>query len=255
MGIYDRDYIFQRPGGRTGVGAWSANMWIIVINIAVHVLRMFLPKIQAPIFDTKGVDALYLYGHFSTFTVMWKGGLEFWRFITFQFLHADPIHLGFNMLGLYMFGSLVEGHLGKKKYLAFYLTCGVFGALVFLLLNVIGLYVTKEGQATPMPFLLTSNERAPLIGASAGVFGVIMACAYIAPNTIVQLLFPPVSLRMRTMAYAYVALAGINLIFSGANKGGDAAHIGGAIAGYFFIRHSHLLRDFCLLYTSPSPRD
>ena len=60
----------------------------------------------------------------------------------------------------------------------------------------------------------------------------------------VQLLFPPIPMKLRTMAYFYVALSLGNLLFGGNNAGGDAAHLGGAIAGAFFIRNSHLLRDF-----------
>jgi membrane associated rhomboid family serine protease len=55
-------------------------------------------------------------------------GFEFWRFISFQFLHANLSHLLFNMIGLYFFGSIVEQYLGSKRYLAFYLLCGVAGA-------------------------------------------------------------------------------------------------------------------------------
>lgn len=244
MGLYDREYSrYDEPRGSiSSPAAWSANTWIIVLNVAVHIIRIFLPKMQTTGRIPLRGDPLYIFGHFSTAEVIWTGGLEFWRFLTFQFLHADGLmHLGFNMLGLYFFGALVEGHLGKRRYLAFYLTCGVFGALLFMLLNAIGL---QFGSTNALPFLLTNDPQAPLVGASAGVFGVIMACAYIAPNTMVQMLFPPISLRMKTMAYAYVGLALVNLIFAGKNQGGDAAHIGGAIAGFFFIRHSHLLRDF-----------
>lgn len=256
MGIHDRDYAFdedranlyggnarsQRRYGR--LSRWSANTWIITINIAIHVLRLFVPT--AP---TKGLsmgqDWLHTLGHFSTYEVTWQGGLEFWRFITFQFLHANLLHLGFNMLGLYVFGSLVEQHLGRKKYVAFYLACGIFGGLLFLLLNAIGLWLTPAGATnTPIPLLLTSNPLAPLVGASAGVFGVIVACAYLAPNEIIDIPFPPVSLRMKVVAYVYVGIAFVNLLFAGQNQGGDAAHIGGAIAGFFLARHSHLLRDF-----------
>jgi membrane associated rhomboid family serine protease len=251
MGIYDRDYGMDEYGGgglygrgrqASGGGgfarlpAWSANTWIIAVNLAIHLLRVLLRHGG----DVAG-DVIGGLGCFSTYSMTWKGGIEFWRFVTFQFLHASWSHVGFNMLGLYMFGSLVEGHLGRRKYLAFYLTCGIFGALMFLILNVTG---TLLGKGNPLPLVLTTDWRVPLVGASAGVFGVIMACAYIAPDTMVQLLFPPVSMRMKVMAYAYVGLAMLNLVFAGANQGGDAAHIGGAIAGYFFIRRSHLLRDF-----------
>ena len=260
MGLYDRDYayrqgegggLFGRPGARMGGGGglagWSANAWIIAVNIAVHAIRMIF--FASPRGGLAG-DPLYRYGFFSTHEVSWGGGLEFWRFVTFQFLHGDLLHLAFNMLGLYVFGGMVEQHLGRKKYLAFYLTTGIFGALLFLLLNAFGLLV---GKSNPMPFLLVSDPKSALVGASAGVFGVIMASAYIAPNSIVSLLFPPVSLKLKVLAYCYVGFALLNLLFAGANQGGDAAHVGGAIAGYFFIRNSHLLRDFFDIFGDSRP--
>jgi hypothetical protein len=83
----------------------------------------------------------------------------------------------------------------------------------------------------------------PLIGASAGVFGVLMASAFIARDAI-MLLFFAIPMRVSTGAYLFVALAAMNLILGGRNAGGDAAHLGGAAAGFFFIRKPHLLLDF-----------
>lgn len=183
------------------------------------------------------MDPLTAWGHFSTHAGFL--GIQVWRFITFQFLHANLLHLFFNMFGLWIFGGMVEQYLGSKRYAAFYLTCGVFGALTYLLLNFLGAVVGLH-----LPGVLPDRPTTPLVGASAGVFGVIMACAYVAPTTVVQLLFPPIPLRLRTFAYGYVAVAALNLLRGGPNAGGDAAHIGGAIAGAYFIRHAHLLRDF-----------
>lgn len=177
------------------------------------------------------------FGHFSTL----KGffGLEVWRFVTFQFLHANFLHLFFNMFGLWVFGGMVEQALGFKRYAAFYLVCGIIGALTYLVLHLMG------SLGVPLPGALVDIELyTPLVGASAGVFGVIMASAKIAPNAVVQLLFPPIPLPLKWFSYGYVAIAALNLIAGGANAGGDAAHLGGAAAGFFFIRRSHLLRDF-----------
>jgi membrane associated rhomboid family serine protease len=178
-------------------------------------------------------------GYCSTFKVVQK--LEVWRLVTFQFLHdhRNFSHIFFNMLGLWVFGGMVEESLGRKRYAAFYLVCGICGGLSYLLLNLLGLMAGKQ-----IPGVLTNDLHTPLIGASAGVFGVIMACAYLNPNAIIQLIFPPIPLRMKVLAYGYFAFAALNLLFGGHNSGGDAAHIGGAIAGFFFIRRSHLLRDF-----------
>jgi membrane associated rhomboid family serine protease len=184
---------------------------------------------------------MHAWGHFSTAQGFF--GLELWRFVTFQFLHGTLMHIVFNMFGLWIFGGMVEQYLGSRRYAAFYLTCGIFGAVGYLLLNFLGNILPPELVAR-IPGLLSDSIYTPLVGASAGVFGVILACAYIAPNAIVQLLFPPIPLKLKWMAYAYVAFAAYNLLTSGHNAGGDAAHLGGAIAGAFFIRNAHLLRDF-----------
>jgi len=197
-------------------------------------------------------DVLTGYGHFSTRKAFAE--LEVWRLVTFQFLHADLLHLGFNMLGLWMFGRMVEEHLGRSKYLAFYLMCGVCGGLMYLVLNGLG-WLAIQFNLPRLPFLLFNRTTTPLVGASAGVFGVIMAAAYIAPNLRVQLLLPPIPMKLRTMAYFYVGLAIFIVLTGGRNAGGEAAHIGGAIGGFFFIRRSHLLRDFFGEFTMFSRKD
>ncbi|MFG0283063.1 MAG: rhomboid family intramembrane serine protease [Phycisphaerales bacterium JB039] len=262
MGLADRDYYRNRPSGRwsgprgVGVGrlsGWSVNTWIIVINVAIFLIQGTLPRT----FDSYGpvrfpffMDPLEAYGHFST--TLGFLGLEVWRLVTFQFLHANFVHLFFNMFGLFIFGSIVEQFLGSRRYLAFYMICGIFGGLAYLLLNLLGT------MGVNLPGALHVDRSTPLIGASAGVFGVIVACAYIAPNAIVQLILPPVPLRLKWFAYGYVGIALANLLLGGNNAGGDAAHVGGAVAGFFFIRNAHLLTDFFDIFKDsrkpPAPR-
>lgn len=202
-----------------------------------------LTQIGRQLYIVQGV--LDAWGHFSTA----KGffGLEVWRFLTFQFLHVNITHLGFNLLGLWFSGYLVEEFLGsRKRFLAFYLTCGIFGALMYLLLNLTGnVLVFHLGLtgSTKLPFLLFDSVYTPLVGASAGIFGVLMAAAYAAPDEIVDVL-GVIPTKMRTAVYGFTLLALANLYFGSKNAGGEAAHIGGAIAGFFFIRRMHLLRDF-----------
>lgn len=250
MGIYDRDYVFRnsagyRGGGGGGPMGMSANTTIILLNVIVFMLQLMTSGAAAA--GGPGAafgDVLTKYGHFSTAKVMWAGGLEFWRVLTFQFLHADMLHILFNMMGLWVFGKIAEQQLGAKRYTALYLTCGVAGAVLYMLLNAGAAGVAAMG-IQPFPPLIATSANTPLVGASAGVFGVVMAAAYIAPNVQLVLLIPPVPVRIKTLAYVYVGLAAANLfIFAGPNQGGDAAHIGGAIAGYVLIRNVHLLRDF-----------
>ncbi|MBC7835455.1 MAG: rhomboid family intramembrane serine protease [Phycisphaerales bacterium] len=189
-------------------------------------------------------------GHFSTArALLWRGnwsntGLEVWRFVTFQFLHYDITHLLFNMLGLLFFGRMVEERLGARRFGAFYLTCGIFGALLYLVLNVVGWSFSQMmGRAVSVPLLLFSDPYTPLIGASAGVFGVLIAAAHLNPREMVSVFFI-IPMRLRTAVIIFTGLAAVNLIRGGPNAGGDAAHIGGALAGAFFVRRTHLLRDF-----------
>lgn len=180
--------------------------------------------------------------HFSTKRGFFE--IQFWRLVGFQFLHANLMHLLFNMIGLFFFGPLVERFLGSKRYVAFYLLCGICGALMYVLLNVAGVAaVLAFGPDAQVPGLLFNSMYTPLIGASAGVFGVLMAGAYLAPNTMV-LLFFFLPMRLKTLAYALVVLALITLLTGGSNAGGEAGHLGGAIAGFYFIRRPHHLHGF-----------
>lgn len=180
--------------------------------------------------------------YFSTDTAFRR--LEVWRFVGFQFLHVNLMHLLFNMIALYFFGPLVERHLGSKRYVAFYLLCGVFGALCYLVLNLGGFVVSLvAGHDVVVPGLLFNSTATPLLGASAGVFGVLMAGAYLEPRVMV-LLFFVIPMRLTTLAYALVALAILSVLFGGHNAGGEAGHLGGALAGFYFIRHPHHLHGF-----------
>ncbi len=192
---------------------------------------------------------LWAFGYFSTSRALitldaYVGlrGFEFWRFITFQFLHADLGHLLFNMIGLYFFGGLVEQYLGSKRYLAFYLLCGMMGAAAYLALNFAG-WSMFQLTGRDLPVLLVNDPGTPLVGASAGVFGVVMASAFLVPNARV-LLFFIIPMRLATLAYGLVIVALLSVMFGTTNAGGEAAHIGGAVAGYWFIRRPHLLHGF-----------
>ncbi|MBU3729370.1 MAG: rhomboid family intramembrane serine protease [Phycisphaerales bacterium] len=192
---------------------------------------------------------------FSTATAIYSSspgtgfaGLEIWRFIGFQFCHADMNHLIFNMIGLFFFGPIVERFLGARRFLAFYLICGIAGAALYLLLNAAGFAVMQLSGGKPIvPGLLFNDPYTPLVGASAGIFGILIASARIVPNATV-LLFFIIPMRLATLAYALVIIAVGTVILGGArsgwNAGGEAAHLGGAIAGWWLIARPEPLQGF-----------
>jgi membrane associated rhomboid family serine protease len=215
MGIYDRDYIRTRTsrGGFGEMRMWSITTWLIVINIAVYLLDLLC---------SHQISEL---GYFSMTTAISEWQL--WRFITFQFLHASPSHILFNMIGLYFFGPIVESYLGSRKYLVFYLISGIGGGLGYIALSLLG--------------FLHDGPDTPLVGASAGIIGVIVGAARIAPDVRVMLLFPPIPLQLRTLAWICVGIAVYTVLTSGANAGGEAAHLGGALVGFLLIENQRLL--------------
>jgi membrane associated rhomboid family serine protease len=228
MGIYDRDYYRQpqqsNPFG--GMRFWSVNSWLIAINVAVFVLDLILG------------GPLYELGYFSVNTAIYH--LEIWRFITLQFLHDENHlqHIGYNMLALFFFGPIAEQYLGSRRYLAFYLLCGIASGLSYVLL-----WATH---------ILISDPNTRLIGASGSIFGVLIAAAFIAPDVrvLVDFFFP---VKLRTQAWIMVAIAAFTVIRNGDNAGGEAAHLGGAAAGFLLIKNPQLL-NFANLRRGPRMR-
>ncbi|HEX5633100.1 MAG TPA: rhomboid family intramembrane serine protease [Gemmatimonadales bacterium] len=142
-----------------------------------------------------------------------------WTFLTYMFVHGDLFHLAANSLGLWMLGSPVEHRLGSRRFLLFYLYCGI-GAAVFSVL-VAGL--------TPVN---------PFVGASGAVLGIVVAFAMLWPDA-EMLLFPiPVPIKARTLA---IGIVGLNALFAlplfrGGSMIAYEAHLGGALFGYLYFR-------------------
>ena len=218
---------------------------------AVFALRTNSDPEMIAVNTVQSMPFLQRWFYFSTSTALYSSipgvgtsALQVWRVIGFQFCHADLTHLIFNMIGLFFFGPIVERYLGSKRFTAFYLLCGVAGALLYLMLNFGGflMYQASNGRVA-IPGLLVNDPDMPLIGASAGVFGVIIAAARLMPNAQV-LLFFVIPMRLVTLAYGLVLIAIASVLFRWQNAGGEAAHVGGALAGWYLIHNPERLRSF-----------
>ena len=155
----------------------------------------------------------------------WGHGFLPWQLITYQFVHADFWHLFFNMVfGLWMFGMEVEHVWGPKKFLIYYLSCGVAAGLSQLILSPI-----------------FEPALGPTVGASGAIYGVMIAFAAMFPDRYIFLYFLiPVKVK-----YFVIIL----IVFGVMSVGGQGnvaylAHLGGAVAGYLYILYDrrHLTR-------------
>jgi len=220
MGIHDRPYMqsgWQPPGGGTGGFTFGlprpgrAVKVLLAINIAVFLIQ---------IFDRTGAMERLFGVKVSQF---W----QFWRYLTFQFLHSVGSfwHILLNMLGLYILGSLLERHYGTRRFLTFYLSCGAAAGVSYVII----------GAASPHVFDL------PLIGASGGVYGILLACAVYYPHVQLIFLFFPVPIRLASIiifaGMILTVLAGLvrrEVSFTG-QFWSDVAHFGGAVAAAVWI--------------------
>ncbi|MEM8781437.1 MAG: rhomboid family intramembrane serine protease [Planctomycetota bacterium] len=222
MSFENREY-YRQPSSGFG-GNWntkSVTTWLIILNAAVFLWDGVFGGAARGSFL-----ALAPYGFFSVDRAVYGG--QVWRFLSYQFLHGGLFHIAFNMLGLYFFGPLIERWWGSRRFLVFYLLCGVSGAVVA---SVLALTVGP----TIMPL------QAPLVGASGSLFGILAACAVLFPDRRVMLLIPPVPMTMRTLAIVFLTLAALSVIAGSQNAGGEAAHLGGAVLGFLLVRKPGLL--------------
>lgn len=185
--------------------------WILIANIAIY--------FGDSLFFS---DRIREFGAFSIGSALQGGRL--WEFVTFQFLHGSVGHVLFNSIGLFFFGPWMERWWGQRKFLWFYLLSGVGGAAFFTILVYMGI-------------LPRDDEFSSLVGASAGLYGILVGVAVIAPSLRVSLLFPPVTLSMRTLALILLGISVASVLFTfGGNEGGEAGHLGGAIVGFLLVR-------------------
>ena len=147
-----------------------------------------------------------------------------WQLITFQFMHAGLLHLALNGLGLFVFGGVMEDTLGKPRFLTLYLASGVFGGLL------------QEFAAWIWP----QYFGVPVVGASAGILGIVAAFAMLYPEQQLQVLLLPITLRAKHLLFIYLAWAALGISFPTSVFAGsvaNVAHMGGMLMGLIYIQY------------------
>ena len=163
-----------------------------------------------------------LYPTYEQFVPNWQrlaAPFKLWQLLTYGFLHGNTTHIFFNMFGLWMFGRDLERLMGSKRFLIYFLVCVVGAGIVQLIVAAFqgGIY--------------------PTVGASGGVFGILLAYGLTFPNRIIVPLFPPIPMR----AITFVIIFGLLELYLGISGGAPGianfAHLGGMLFGFLLIRY------------------
>jgi membrane associated rhomboid family serine protease len=149
-----------------------------------------------------------------------SGAFQPWQVVTYGFLHGSVAHIFFNMLALYMFGGDLERLFGTRFFVQYYFACVISAAVTHLV-------VTGWTGAPPVP----------TVGASGGVFGILLAFGLFFPQRRVMLLFPPIPMPARVLVTGYGVLE-LVLGVTGTQSGvAHFAHLGGMLGGWLMIQY------------------
>lgn len=177
---------------------------LLLINVAAFCLQAILGDILLRLF------ALWPVG----------GGFLPWQLVTYAFLHGGLTHIFFNMLGLWMFGSDLERLWGPKRFLQYYFAC-----------------VLTAGATQLLFAALRGGVLYPTVGASGGLFGLLLAFGMMFPNRMIMPLFPPIPMKAKVFVAVF---GGLELLFgvTGTFEGvAHFAHLGGMLGGFLLIRY------------------
>lgn len=184
---------------------------LLIINAAV-----FFFQLVASNFMIGGKPGLYVLQEWFALNPLVEGAnFQVWQLITYQFMHADFMHIFFNMFMLWMFGMEIENIMGSKKFLYYYLICGVAAGLAQLFIS---------------PLF---SAPAITIGASGAVFGVMIAFALMFPDRLIFLWFL-IPIKAKYLI-GFLFVLEIFWIGDAGSNVAHLAHLGGAIAGFIFI--------------------
>ncbi len=182
---------------------------LLILNGGMFLLEMYTGDLL--------IQALALWPYnLSGVVIIGAGPPDFhlWQLVTYSFLHGSVMHLLLNMYALWLFGSRMENVWGSRSFTLYYFFC------------VIGAALTQ---------LIAVNQDAPTVGASGGVFGVLLAFGLTFPNEKLMLIFPPIVLRAKW----FVLIFGVIELWAGVtgSEAGVAhfAHLGGMLFGFLLL--------------------
>lgn len=206
--------------------------------LIINVLMFFATWV----FARQGVDLNNLFGlHFFL-----ASDFSLYQLFTYMFMHANFTHILFNMFSLWMFGCVVENVWGPKKYLFYYLACGVGAGLIQLLAQFGEFYVMATDQIPGFGFgdvmTVARNSQAVLnlwttVGASGAIYGILLAFGMLFPEQRMFIFPLPVPIKAKWFVCIFVGIELLSALGTSGSSVAHFAHLGGALFGYIMIRY------------------
>lgn len=193
---------------------------LIIVNVLVYMVTALLPVGNT------------LVGYLALFNAQ-SPYFHSYQVVTYMFLHGGFYHLFFNMFALWMFGRTLEYELGGRRFLTYFLVCGIGAALLQL---GVGWIEYSHAVAKFGTFGAQALLTVPTVGASGAVFGLLLAFGLMHPNEMIILLIPPIPMKAKWFVIIY-GLLELFLGMSGRQPGvAHFAHIGGMLWGFLLLQ-------------------
>ena len=201
---------------------------IIIINVLVMIMT--------------ALNQQYMISHFALFYPT-SPFFKPWQIITHMFMHGGFWHIFFNMYTLFIFGCVLERVWGTKKFLVFYFVTGIGAALLHTGVQFIEsqIYISQMADGSQQAAAAyQALKYTPTVGASGAIYGVLIGYAMLFPDSVLTLVFPPVSLKAKWFVLIFAAIelvTGITSAGASSIGGGIAhfAHLGGMLFGWLLI--------------------
>ena len=219
-------YYNGRSGFMAGIPTVTKNL--IIINLIMFVATL--------------ISEDFMIGTFAMFFPA-SPFFRWWQVLTHMFMHGGFWHIFFNMYTLFIFGSALENAIGSKKFLVFYFLTGLGAVALHTGVEYLQALSYASAQNTAA---LQTLYRTPVLGASGAIYGVLIGYAMMYPDSVLTLIFPPVSLKAKWFVLIF---AGIELVtgVTGTAEGiAHFAHLGGMLIGWLVMlywKKSHKLWD------------
>ncbi len=213
---------------------------LVIINVLVWLAAMFIPAQVLGGFNLNHWIAIYYWdtANFAPYQI-----------VTHMFAHATSgsyvlFHILFNMYALWMFGSILERTWGAKRFLFYYLACGIGAGLLTMGIDTA---IVQYVANTIDPTVQQINTLGPvnnvyfksMVGASGAVYGLLLAFGMTFPNMVLRLIFPPVALKAKYLVMILIAFE-LYMSISGSATGiGHVAHLSGMLIGFIILKTWH----------------